>query len=529
MSSSRWCIREARLSAGQRPRIVVVGAGPGGLAAAMLLARFDADVTLIERQPHVGGRTASIRQDGFTFDTGPTFFLYPAALREVFHLCGFDLDREVDLIRLDPQYRLQFEDGSRIDATPDIEGMEEQIAAIAPADARNVRAFLEDSRRKFLSFRPAFQRPFQSAADLLAPEIRRALPLLTPWRSLDDDLHRYFADPRIRIAFSFQSKYLGMSPFRCPSMFTILSFLEYEYGVFHPRGGCGAVMTAMARVADRMGVRLRLGEPAEEIIVERGRARGVRTAHGTYMADCVVVNADFAQAMTTLLPDRVRRRWRDARLERARYSCSTYMLYLGLRGATQAVPHHTIYLTRDYVQNLAEIESGLRLSDNPSLYVQNASVTDASLAPSGHSTLYVLVPVPHRTPHIPWTENAPYRARVLRQLEQLGLHGLEQRIVSERVVTPRDWEAEQNIYRGATFSLRHSLDQMLHRRPHNRFEDVAGIYLVGGGTHPGSGLPVIFQSARISAELIERDLSLRARPFRRAPARAPLPEAVGAK
>lgn len=520
--------RAAGAGGSARPRIVIVGAGPGGLAAAMLLARFDADVTVVERQGHVGGRTASIHADGFTFDTGPTFFLYPEALREIFHVCGFDLDREVELIRLDPMYRVQFEDGSRIDATADIEAMEAQIAAIAPGDAAGFRTLIDDNRRKFIAFRPAFRRAFEGPSDLLAPDLRRALPLLAPWRSVDADLRRYFRDPRIRMAFSFQSKYLGMSPFRCPSLFTILSFLEYEYGVFHPRGGCGAVMTAMASVASRMGVKLHLGEPVEEVLLQGRRTVGVRTARGTHMADAVVMNADFARAMTSLLPNAARRRWSDRRIARTKFSCSTFMLYLGLRGTLPGLSHHTIHLAGDYARNIAEIEAGRVLTENPSFYVQNASPTDDSLAPAGHSALYVLVPVPHHSLHIAWNDPAPYRARALRQLERLGLHGLEERIVTERMITPQDWNEQLNIHHGATFSLRHSLDQMLHRRPHNRFEDVDRMYLVGGGTHPGSGLPVIFQSARISAELIEQDLGLRPRPFRPVPrpALAPLGEHV---
>jgi phytoene desaturase len=281
-----------------------------------------------------------------------------------------------------------------------------------------------------------------------------------------------------------------------------------------------------------MGVKIRTSEPVEEILVRGRRAVGVRTSAGTHEADAVVVNADFAQAMTTLLPDKLRRRWSDRRIARARYSCSTFMMYLGLEGQTERLPHHTIYLTNDYSRNLAEIEAGQMLSENPSLYVQNASVTDPTLAPRGDSTLYVLVPVPHRSDQIPWTDIPAYRARVLRQLSKLGLSDVESRIRSERIVTPHDWEAGQNIYRGATFSLRHSMDQMMHRRPHNRFEDLAGMYLVGGGTHPGSGLPVIFQSARISVELMEQDLALQPRPFRRAERPVPVyadSEGVAAK
>jgi len=311
----------------------------------------------------------------------------------------------------------------------------------------------------------------------------------------------------VRLAFSFQSKYLGMSPFRCPSLFTILSFLEYEHGVFHPRGGCGAVTAALARAARELGVEIRLGEPVREILFAGRRAAGVRTDAGRREADAVVVNADFARAMTSLVPDRLRRRWSDRRIAQKRFSCSTFMLYLGIEGTYAEVPHHSIYIARDYARNLDDIERRHVLSDDPSFYVQNACVTDPALAPRGMSTLYVLVPVTHQHPNVDWRREAPrFRALALAQLAKAGIADVERRIRAERMVTPADWDAGHEIHRGATFNLSHDLGQMLHRRPHNRFEDLESVYLVGGGTHPGSGLPVIFESALISARLLLRDL-----------------------
>ena len=252
----------------------------------------------------------------------------------------------------------------------------------------------------------------------------------------------------------------------------------------------------------------------QEILTEGRRATGIRTAAGVTRADAVVLNADFAHAMKTLLPDAKRRRWTDRKLAQKKFSCSTFMMYLGVEQEFPDLPHHTIFLTGDYRRNVEEIEGGEVLSESPSFYVQNASVTDASLAPRGSSALYVLVPVPHRTDKIDWSDVAHYRARTLARMRECGIAVDESRIRVERIKTPRLWE-EDGIYRGATFSMRHSLGQMLHLRPHNRFEDVDGIYLVGGGTHPGSGLPVIFESARISTTLLAEDLGLRAAPLAR--------------
>ena len=501
---------------GSQQKIGIVGAGPGGLAAAMLLAQAGAAVTVFEHHDKVGGRSATMRAPSaagtFRFDTGPTFFLYPRVLQDIFAACGRTLEDEVELIRLDPQYRLVFEAGGEIQATSDMERLAREVARFAPADAAALPRFFADNRAKLAAFRPILESPFNSPRDLFRLELLKSLRLMRPHRTVDGDLATYFSDERVRLAFSFQAKYLGMSPFRCPSLFTILSFMEYEFGVYHPRGGCGAVMTAMERIARDMGVSFRMAEPVQEILFQGRRATGVRTEAGPQRFDALVLNADFAHAMSRLVPDHLRRRWTDRKLAKKKFSCSTFMLYLGIKGDLPELSHHTIFLSKDYRRNVEQIEDGLVPPDNPSIYVQNACVTDPALAPPGHSTLYVLVPVGNRVGGgIDWAaEQAGYRALALRQLERLGVHDIEQRIVFEKVLTPNDWEVDLSVFRGATFNLSHTLQQMLHRRPHNRFEDLDGVYLVGGGTHPGSGLPVIFESARITSRLMADDLGLTA-------------------
>ncbi len=482
--------------------VVIVGAGPGGLATAMQLAHAGVRVTVLEKQSWVGGRTATFEQEGFRFDIGPTFFLYPRVLSEIFASVGRDLQRDVPMSRLDPQYRISFGGGGRLDATPNVEAMEAQIAEFSPADRGSLTRFLNDNRKKLAKFRPVLESAFNSPLDLLAPKILAALPYLHPWRSLQAELDSYFKDPRLSIAFSFQSKYLGMSPMRCPSLFTILSFLEYEHGVFHPRGGCGQVSQRMADIATEMGVDIRTSEPATGFDFAGRRPRAVITDQNRYECDAVVINADFADAMRRLVPDALRRKWTDAKIATKKFSCSTFMLYLGIRGRYDDLPHHTIHITEDYERNLKQIEQDFTLPDSPSFYVQNASVTDDSLAPAGCSTLYVLVPVPQQCQNVTWDEatRAKYREVALNQLAREGLSDVRERIVTERMITPTNWVDDFGLYRGATFNLAHNLNQMLHRRPHNRFEDLESVYLVGGGTHPGSGLPVIYESSRITCQ-----------------------------
>lgn len=491
-------------------RVAVIGAGPGGLAVALLLAAAGLRVTVFERQAEVGGRTRTVTAPGgYRFDLGPTFFLYPRILAEIFAACGARLEDRVELLRLDPQYRLVFESGGEMLASGDVARLEAAVAGLCPADAPGVRRWLDENRSKLDAFRPVLENPFMRLTDYVTPAMLAALPLMRPHRSVDADLRRHFSDPRVRLAFSFQAKYLGMSPFRCPSLFTILSFLEYEHGVFHPVGGCGAVTTAMAELAREMGVDVRTSCPVDEIEWTGPRVRSVVADGRHHPVDAVVVNGDFGATIPGLVPEARRPRWTDRRLETARLSCSTLMFYLGVEGTVPDLSHHTILLSRDYERNLAEIDAG-RLPTEPSIYVQHAAASDPSMAPPGHASLYVLVPVPNRRAGIDWKAALPaYRRKVFDRLRLVGLGDLEPRIRWERAVTPDDWEADHGIWEGATFNLSHDLGQMLFFRPHNRFVPGA-VYLVGGGTHPGSGLPVIFEGARITARLLLEDFGVTA-------------------
>ena len=497
------------MSSTNAPTAIIVGSGPGGLAAALLLAHSGVDVTVLEKAEAVGGRTRLFKKDGYTFDRGPTFFHYPEVIEEIFKAIGLDAHKELGLMPLDPMYRLVFGAGGHIDATSNLEEMTERIRELAgDKNANGFKNYVKQNRKKLDLSKQCLQTPWSSPMDVLSKRAMRVATVLKPWASVAGDLGKHFDDERVRLAMSFQTKYLGMSPFHAPSLFTILAFLEYEHGIFHAKGGLGSITARMGEIAESMGVDIRLNTPVKSLIYEGKTVTGVRIEGQEIMADKVVVNADFAHAMTTLVPDEKRKKWSNKKLEKKGYSCSTFMLYLGVDKEYE-LPHHQIYASSSYEDNLRDITNHRLTWDDPSVYVQNASITDDSLAPDGHSTIYVLVPVPNQHESIVWDDiKGDFRETIVKQLGKLGYDDIADHIVSETIITPDDWGAS-DIYRGAVFNLTHDLKQMLWRRPHNRFEEANNLYIVGGGTHPGSGLPTIFESARISSKLVLADLGMR--------------------
>ena len=500
--------------------VALVGAGPGGLAAAIILAASGASVHVYEAQPIIGGRSRRLTLNGdpgqFHFDVGPTFFMMPYVLDEILAAAGSKLSERVELLRLDPMYRLLLgrpgQEPITLDTTQDMRLMEQRLSAIEPHDGPAFLKFISDNRRKLEAMTPLLRSPIRSVLDLCTIDNMRAGTHLRPWQSLYDHLRGYFKHPQIRLALSFQSKYLGMSPFECPELFSILPFIEYEYGIWHPRGGCNAIMNAMRDIAQELGVQFHFNSPVDHIEFEGRQAVGVRVGGALHRHKHVVINADAAAAMKRMIPESLRGAWSDQNIDRKKYSCSTFMMYLGVQGDIE-LPHHTIYASRQYEQNLKDISNNGVLSEDPSMYVCNPSRLDASMAPRDHSALYILVPTPNTQPgvnQVDWnSSSSTLRERTLDQLESIfGVGDIRGRIRAEKHITPNDWAAE-GIQYGATFNLAHTLGQMLHKRPQHKMRGVEGTWFVGGGTHPGSGLPVIFLSSQITARLLCAELGLR--------------------
>ncbi len=488
--------------------VTVIGAGPGGLTAACLLAKRGYSVDLFEKNDQVGGRNGRLEMDGFKFDIGPTFLMLLSLLEEVFQELGRNLDDYLELKQIDPLYRLRFSDGTDFHPSSNLEQMVEEIKRVFPGDEHNYLKFLQNEGRKFDYIIPCLRVPYSSPGALLSQRFLRALPYLDFTKSVYDRLASYFSHKHMRISTSFQAKYLGMSPWHCPATFTILPYIEHKWGIFHPIGGLNEISHAMAKIFAEEGGRLHLSTPVEEILIENKKAVGVRLQDQREIrSDCVVINADFAYAMESLVPERHRPKYTDAKLKQRDYSCSTFMIYLGL-DKLYSIPHHNVIFAKDYHQNIREIIDSKVLSGDPSFYLQNASITDPTLAPAEKSTLYVLVPVPNNSSGIDWEqEKQGFRDKIIAAIcRNAELRDLAEHIEVEKIITPSDWEKEYHVYRGAVFNLSHTIYQMLYLRPHNRFEEFGASYLVGGGTHPGSGLPTIYQSGRISSDLLINDL-----------------------
>jgi phytoene desaturase len=487
-------------------RIVVIGSGFGGLAAAIRLRAAGHDVVVLERLDKPGGRAYVFEQDGFTFDAGPTIITAPALIEELFTISGRRMADYATLAPVDPYYNIRFEDGSVFTYGSDRAEVERQVSAWNADDLDGYRRFAREAEQIFDAGFPLIDKPFTRLRDMM-----RVLPSLVRLRAdrpVAKMVERNIRDPRLQQVFGFHPLLIGGNPFDTTSVYAMIHALERRWGVWFAMGGTGALVRGLARLFGDIGGELRLGADVEEILLDAqtGRASGVRLAGGEIIAaDAVVSNADVATTYTRMVPRAARRRNSDRRWRRTRYSMSLFVLYFGTRRRYDDVAHHEILMGPRYEGLLGDIFRGRALSKDFSLYLHRPTATDPSLAPPGCDAFYALAPVPNLRSPTDWATAArPYRDAIVRYLEDRYLPGLSSEIVTERAVDPRYFRDTLGAHLGSAFSVEPVLTQSAWFRPHNVSEDVPNLYFAGAGTHPGAGLPGVISSGKIVADLIGR-------------------------
>jgi len=488
---------------GPKRKIAVIGSGFGGLGAAVRLATRGYDVELIEARDQLGGRAYTYRQDGFTFDGGPTVITAPFLIDELFAGAGRQTADYVRIVPVDPFYRIEFADGSSFEYNADEEATVRKIAAMAPADVDGYRQMIRKAKDIFAKgFLELSDRPFLKFTDMLrvAPDLIR----LKNYKTVYQFAAEHVKDDRLRRVFSFHPLLVGGNPFQTTSIYALIHHLEREWGVHYAMGGTGAVISALGQLLQELGGKIRLSSPVAKIETEGRQAKAIQLETGERIAcDAVVSNADVANTYRLMVDPAARTKNTNRRLEKMRYSMSLFVIYFGTRKQYPDVKHHTIILGERYQGLLEDIFVNKTLPEDFSMYLHRPTATDPSMAPAGNDCFYVLIPVPNQLSGVDWRTMAqPFRDRVMKFLHEHQLPGLLDHLATERWLTPLDFETTLRSYQGAAFSFEPLFTQSAWFRPHNVSEDIDNPYFAGAGTHPGAGIPGVLSSAKIVEKLV---------------------------
>lgn len=487
--------------------IVIVGGGLGGLSAAVHLAARGQRIVLLEKNERVGGKLNLVEADGFLFDTGPSLLTMPWVLRSVFAAAGRRMEDALTITQLEPICRYRWPDGTQFNAYQNLPRLAEEIARIEPADVSGFLRFLAYAERIYRAAEgPFLLRPFDGVRDLLTPALLSGTLQIDPFRTVDQAVRSFFRSPYLHQVFNRYASYNGSSPFRAPATFNLIPYVEFVQGAWHVQGGMYQIARALSKLACDLGVEIRTGAPVEQIEVSNGAVRGVILACGERVAASqVIINADPRYAYARLLPGTEKTAARLARLET---SYSGFVLLLGVNRIYPELAHHNIFFSSDYRSEFAAIVDMQIPAPDPTIYICAASVSDPSLAPPGHMNLFVLINAPTLNPRVNWTREAPgYRNLILHKLEQMGLKDLSQHIVFEQIWTPATINERYNAPGGAIYGLASNNPWTAFLRPPLRAPEVRGVYFVGGGTHPGGGIPLVLLSGRAVAERVLADIA----------------------
>ncbi|WP_413574826.1 phytoene desaturase [Bdellovibrio sp. HCB290] len=493
-----------------KKRIAVIGSGFGGLSAAIRLQAAGYQVRIFEKRDMPGGRAYVYKDKGFTFDAGPTVITAPECLEELFALKGKRMSDYVEMMPVMPFYRLLWDDGYRFDYSNDVASLEGQIAKKSADDLNGYRRFLKYSEEVFnQGYTKLAAKPFLNIWSMV--KVAPQLVKLEAYRSVYDIVSKYIKDDHLRQAFSFHSLLVGGNPFSTSSIYTLIHFLERNWGVYFPKGGTGALVRALVKYFQEMGGEIVFQKEVEEILTSQGRVRAVRSRDGeVWECATVVSNGDVVHTYKDLLANEPSVQRKTKELQGKSFSMSLFLIYFGTKRKYPNLAHHNVLFGPRYKELLEDIFQKGTLPDDFSLYLHVPSLTDSSLAPEGHECFYVLAPVAHLGKmNIDWKKEGPVFAdKILRYMEEKYMPGLRESIVTQRIFTPEDFVTELNSYHGSAFSLEPKLTQSAFFRQHNKDSNLKGLYFVGAGTHPGAGVPGVVNSAKATAGLILEDLNV---------------------
>jgi phytoene desaturase len=486
--------------------VIVIGAGIGGITVAARLAQQGYKVTVIEKNKRPGGRCDRLIRDGHHFDTGPTLFLMPDLFARAFADLGERMGDHLDLRRIDPSYHIHFEDGSTLDLTSDLNTMQTQLEALEPGSFDGYLKYLHEGYRHYvLSMEHLVNRNFCSPAEFYNLKNFVVFFRLKVLKKHFSNVGKYFKDQRLKMAFTFQDMYVGLSPYEAPAIFSLLQYSEMANGVWLPIGGMYRIIETLVEIARKSGVQFMYNSPVEKINVNGQKATGVTLSEGqTIPADIIIPNADLPYVYQDLLPETNDSRY----LVRKQFTCSTLMFFWGVDKQFPQLKTHNLFFGSGYRQSFTRIFDDLTLPDEPSIYIHTPVRVDPSLAPKGEDSLTGVVPVGHINPESPqdWTAIQDQARRyVIQRLERIGISDLEKHIKFEVCYAPPDWQRRYNLVKGSTHGLSHSLLQMGYLRPKNRHHRYHNVYFVGASTHPGTGLPTVLISSRLAMERILLD------------------------
>lgn len=491
-------------------KIVVIGAGVAGLSAAVRLQKLGYNVHLYEKETQVGGKMNQIKQKGFTFDIGPTIVMMPEIYQEIFRFCKREPEEYIPMKKVEPMLELFFREDAPLLFSSDLTELTKTLEAISEEEAQGYFHFLADIYKRYTIAKKHFiTQSFRGFWDFYNPKSLYAGLRLRTFNDAYSSISKFVKDDRLRKSLAFQTLYIGVSPYQGPSLYTMIPMIELFYGIHFIKGGMYTLATSLDRLFAELGGKRHYATPVEEIVIENKVTTGIKV-NGEFVAvDAVVCGADFPYAMEKLIPDENKRgKYSNKKIAAMDYSCSCFLLYLGLDKKYPESTLHSIYFADDFKKNIDDLFDNGVLPSDPSFYLYRPSLMDETLAPKGQEGLYVLVPVPELSKYQDWSPKATkgFRDQIIHLIKERSVfNDIDEHIVMEACYTPKEFGQKFNAYYGATFGLKPTLAQSNYYRPHNKFDYADRLYFCGSSVHPGAGVPIVMQSAKLAVEELIRD------------------------